>query len=146
MRYWLTVAAIGLLVVLADRLGRRPERAVAVTLATSFVLTVVNTALRGEQSFRWVNPVVFAIDATAWLMLCHVALRANRLWPITVASLQTIVLIAHFSVFMHTGWKKVYWGMMAISQYLQMLIVLWGIIQHHFRERRVGRYRDWRKY
>ena len=144
MRFWLTVAAIALLVTLAARLGRQPERAVALTLAASFAATVANTALRGPQTFRWVDPTVFAIDATTWLMLCHVAMRANRLWPITVASFQTIVLIAHFSVFAHIGWKKVYWGMMAVSQYLQMLIVLWGILQHHVRERRIGRYRDWR--
>ena len=145
MRFLLTVAAFALIVVLAFRLGRRPERIIALTLAASFVATVVNTRfIHGPHSYRAVDPVVMAIDGLTWLVLCRVALSANRFWPLTVTALQTIVLIAHLSVFARVGWRQVYWAMMAYPQYVQLAIVLWGIVQHHVRERRIGRYRDWR--
>lgn len=145
MRFLLTVLALALIVVLAFRLGRRPERIVAGTLAGSFAATVLYTQfIHGPHTYRVVDPVIVAIDGLTWLALCRVALSANRFWPLTVTALQTIVLIAHFSVFARVGWRDAYWAMIAYPQYVQIAIVLWGITQHHFRERRIGRYRDWR--
>lgn len=145
MRFLITVLAFALIAVLAFRLGRRPERIIAQTLVASFAATVVNTRfIHGPHSYSGVDPVVLAIDGLTWLVLCRVAIEANRVWPLTVTALQTIVLIAHFSVIARVGWRQVYWAMMAYPQYVQIAIVLWGIVQHHLRERRIGRYRDWR--
>ena len=144
MRFWITVAGLSILLGLAGRFGRGPERYAAGILFTNFVFQLVNFILRGPFNFMEVDPVLAGIDLGTFFALTYVALNANRLWPLVLSALQMLVVVAHVSVLTSRGWDQVYWGMMAISQYLQLFVLGAGTLSHHFRERRTGRYRSWR--
>ena len=144
MRFWITVASLSILIGLVRRYGREPEQYAAGILFANFVLQLLNFVLRGPFDFIKVDPILFAIDAVTFLAMTWVALNANRLWPLVISALQMLVVIAHVSVLTSNGWDQVYWGMMAIAQYLQLLVVACGTLNHHFRERRAGPYRSWR--
>ena len=73
-----------------------------------------------------------------------VALRANRVWPLVVASFQLLVVFAHLSVLISSGWDQVYWGMMLASNYSELIVTAIGSVCHHRRQKLVGRYRSWR--
>jgi hypothetical protein len=144
MRFWLTVAAFLILFGLAKRWGQGPERQAAALLLANLVLSILNIMLRGPVDFHITDPVLVLLDLATLLGFLTIALRANRMWPMMLSALQCLVMIAHFSVFTHRGWSQVYWGMMAFSQYLQLLVLAVGVITHHRRELRVGPYRSWR--
>jgi hypothetical protein len=42
------------------------------------------------------------------------------------------------------GFNKAYWAISTVPGWLQMAVLLAGILAHARREARIGRYRDWR--
>lgn len=144
MRFALTVTVILLSVAFAYRYGRGPERSAAAILSTAFVVSLIARLLRGPIEYVHLDPIAAAVDTATLGGVMWVALNANRVWPLVIASLQLFVIIAHVSVLLSSGWNQVYWGMMAIAQYLQLIVLVIGIASHHSRERRIGRYRSWR--
>ncbi len=144
MRFWLTVATFVVLFGLARRYGKEPEQQVAAILLANFLLLLFYVELRGNVAFASVDRVLAVLDLGSLVGFLWVALRANRMWPLLIAALQVVVMIAHLSVFIELGARTVYWGMMAVSQYLQLFVLAGGLISHHLRVKRVGPYRSWR--
>ncbi len=144
MRFWSTVVIMLILIGLAHRFGRGPERTAAHLLGINLFCSILNSAI-GTPSFNSVNYTLAGVDALTMVGLVWLAIRANRFWPLVVASLQFVVIIAHASVFVSIGWTQVYYGMMALSQYCELVVLAAGISSHYVRERRVGRYREWRR-
>lgn len=144
MRFSLTVMAMLILIGSAYRFGRGPERWGANLLGANLFLSILNLAIRGP-SFDDVDVVLAFADTATLVGLTCMALRANRVWPLSVAALQFLVIIVHGSVLVSIGWTRVYYGMMALSQYCEMIVLAVGIACHHAREARVGRYREWRR-
>ena len=144
MRVWLTVATFVILFGLSRRFGKGPEQQVAAILLVNFLLLLLYLMFHGWVKFDQMDRGLALLDFVSLGGFLWVALRANRIWPLSIAALQVVVMIAHLSVFVEFGAKSVYWGMMAIAQYLQLVVLAGGIIMHHRRERRVGPYRSWR--
>jgi hypothetical protein len=144
MRFALTVAIFLLLFGLARRYGRGPEQQVAGILLANFMASIVHVMVAGQVSFDSMDRFVAVVDFVSLVAIVWIALRANRMWPLLIAALQLVVMIAHFSVFIEFGSRTVYWGMMAISQYLQLGVLAGGVVMHHRREKRAGPYRSWR--
>jgi len=144
MRFWLTVTTFLVLFGLAKRFGKGPERQVAGILLANLVLSLFNVMVRGRVDFHLMDPVLALLDLATLGGFLWVALRANRMWPLVVCALQCLVMIAHVSVLTQRGWTQVYWGMMAISQYLQLIVLASGVLTHHRREKMAGPYRSWR--
>jgi hypothetical protein len=144
MRFWLTVATFLVLFGLARRYGKEPEQQVAAILLANFLLLLLYVGFLGDVQFAQVDRVLAVLDLASLAGFLWVALRANRMWPLVIAALQTVVMIAHLSVFIQLGARTVYWGMMAVSQYLQLAVLAAGLTTHYLREKRVGPYRSWR--
>jgi hypothetical protein len=144
MRFTLTVAMFVLLFGLARRFGKGPEQQVAGILLANLTLCIINVMLSGQVHFESVDRAVAFVDLASLFGFFWVALRANRIWPLLVAALQIMVMIAHLSVYIELGARTAYWGMMAVSQYLQLVVMAGGLALHHRREKRVGPYRSWR--
>jgi hypothetical protein len=144
MRFWLTVTTFLALFGFAKRFGKGPEQQVAGILLANFLLLLFYVGFFGRVDFEKVNRVLAILDLASLVGFLWVALRANRMWPLVIAALQVVVMIAHLSVLIQLGARTAYWGMMAVSQYLQLLVMASGLIMHHRREKRIGPYRSWR--
>lgn len=143
MRLLLTVAVLAALVFLAHRFGGKPERQVANILGASLFLGVLNRAIIGQFDFLYVDPVMAAVDTSVLIALVWIALWANRLWPIGMAALQLVVVLAHIPVLMQVDGKNVvYWAMMAVPQYLQFAVLGCAIACHRRRTRMGSRADD----
>lgn len=145
MRFWLTEAALLLLLTLALRKGGQPERWLAITFIAAFFAGTAADLVRGSPGFLHFDPLYLAIECAVLAMLLFVALRANRWWPLCASALQLIVVITHLvKYFQISGMSGVYWGMTTIPSYLQLLMLLAGIFAHVQRTEKMGPYPDWR--
>ena len=133
-----------LLFLFALRRGSGPERAIATVLSASLLFSVVRVMMRGPDDFTGLDPILVLIDLAVFAAVLRVALRANRMWPLVIAAMQLIVLLAHVYTLLKVGANQVYWAMMAFPQYIQMLVLGIGVVCHLMRYARIGRYRDWR--
>lgn len=151
MRFWFYAIAVGLVLPLTFLRGRAPERAAAITLLAGAAASAAHATImvRNAAGPTAIDPLLVAIDSLVWLVLLAIAVRANRVWPVFLCGLQTIVVIAHLFTEIGTrwdaDWRQVYRAMMVFAQAYQIPVLLAGMIAHTVRERRVGRYRDWRR-
>lgn len=145
MRFWLTGAALLLLLALAIRRGGQPEKWIAGTITLSFFLGAALIAARGPAGFWTFDPPLFVIDAGIFGVELWLALRANRWWPLCATALQLIALIGHIAKALQiSGLPEVYWGMTTLPLYLQLGVLLAGIYAHARRVAARGPYPDWR--
>jgi hypothetical protein len=128
---------VGLLVLsfaLAWWKGGAPERIVASTFLTAWLASVALYASDANRyaSIDWFGPAMNGVMA---VILLEVARRANRGWPIVVASLQLLILLAQVGRSVRPNWIwQVYLLMTSVWPYLQLLVLLTGTIFHWRRE------------
>lgn len=133
------------ILLLALRYGGEPERLMAGLLLATDWLDHVQHYFFGPASFVHVDPVHVILDSATLAGALWIALRANRFWPLPVCSLQLILLSGHFAILAPIpGLNQAYWALSTIPGWLQMVIVLIGIVAHARRRKRIGLYRDWR--
>lgn len=133
------------LFLLALKFGGGPERLVAGLLLATDALDHVQHYFFGPTNFIHVDPGHVVLDSITLAGALWVALRANRFWPLPVCSLQFIQLSGHFAILAPIpGINQAYWALSIIPGWLQMALVLIGIIAHTRRRQRIGSYRDWR--
>ena len=91
------------------------------------------------------DPGHLVIDLAGWLGFLAIALRANRLWPFWVVSLQTIALVAHAAKLLDaTIHPKAYMIMQIASSYPLLVALVIGTYCHQQRLRTIGTDRSWR--
>ena len=145
MRFWLTEAALLLLLALALRRGGQPEKWIAIALTVAFFLDTALHLILGHAGFRTFDSLIFVPDAGIFGVELWVALRANRWWPLCATALQLIVVIGHVAKLLQIkGLPEVYWGMTTLPLYLQLGVLLAGIYAHSNRVAARGPYPDWR--
>lgn len=77
----------------AARWGEKPEQIAAAAMVMGAVLTrLVGHGLGDADQIRW---GVFAVDLLLLSILFGLALNANRIWPIWLAALQCVTVLAH---------------------------------------------------
>lgn len=113
--------------------GAAPERLAALLM----ILAAVASFVAGS-SFRFtrVESSVFLIDTILMVGLVAVALRANRFWPIWLASLQIVAFAFHgVRAYVHDlpGWS--YQRAVSLIAYPMLLILLVGAQRHHARSK-----------
>ena len=145
MLVWLSITILLILNASAYRFGRGPERGMANLLSANFVLVLLYYGLFGAPSFGKLNYTLAGLDGLTLVGMMWIALRANRMWTMVITSLQVVVMITHASVLISIGWTRVYYGMIALSQYCELISLAIGIACHYVRERRFGMYREWRR-
>jgi hypothetical protein len=125
--------------------GAKPERLISALFLAANVATVVTgfSEPRPEQT-RW---GVFAVDVGLLLALGAIALRANRIWPIWITSMQLFTVMAHIGNMMMPGVRP---NAFRWSIVLTSLTMLWALAHqtylHRKRIARTGADRSWSKF
>ncbi len=125
--------------------GGRPERFAIIGLALPLGLDPIYHQLFGYREFVAFDLGHALFDSCVMVGFGWLAIRANRMWTLLIAALQVPTLVAHsIAAFELPGIRGAYWAMTEVPFYVQLFIVSCGLIAHTLRERRIGRYPDWR--
>jgi MFS superfamily sulfate permease-like transporter len=122
--------------------GGSPERIIAALFLIANAATfVAGTGTTQPGVTRW---GVFAVDVVMLISLGAVALRANRIWPLWITSMQLVTVLAHLSTMVRpaTSPEAYRWSITVTS--LAMLGALG--LQTYMRMKRVTRFgadRSW---
>lgn len=144
----LTIYTTSLLILLfiVSLRGAYPERLIVWIAIAIDVADQIYHAIHGPSDFTKIDWVHVAIDSTGFCAVLWVALGANRFWPLPVCSLHLLGLTGHAAVLLGIpGLNQIYWAMLNVTDYVQVPIILLGLIAHMRRVDRIGQYRNWRE-
>lgn len=145
MRLLATVAAVILLLIVAYRRGGEPEKYASLTFALALATGIILRSVRGAANFRHFDFPQLSIEAVVLVAVLAIAVRANRWWPICVASLQVLIVAAHLAKLAPTGGMAgVYWLMTTLPTYCQYLVLGFGVQSYILRQEDPHHYPDWR--
>lgn len=139
---------LGLLIIWAIWQGAAPERAVAAVFGGILGLDRAYHALLATGWF-WdgVDLGHVIIDAFGLLALVAIALRANRFYPICLASIQLFTLIAHVARSLMRDVELGAYGVLIVApSYLLIVVFAAGLVLHRRRVRTHGPYRSWQTF
>jgi hypothetical protein len=127
--------------------GGGPERMIAIVWFVLFRILPqaywlsVGTGVK----LATIDPLVAAWDTIATVIFVAIALNANRNWPLWVAGLQVLALLAHVARGLTDIIAPIAYAVMfAAPGWLQLVIIGIGITRHARRRATYGPYRDWR--
>jgi len=129
------------------RWGGAPERwLIAVFLATMVLpVHVVRWLDIGRLSASPFATWYMLIDLVAAALFIGVALTANRNYPLWIAGFQLVPVGAHLVRALDDSVSPLAIAILVIGpSYCQLLVLTVGFTRHVLRERRFGRYREWR--
>lgn len=113
--------------------GGAPERAIACAFLVAGLTTPL-LDLPELSRFSSVAYGVLAIDLLLFGALCLIAVRADRFWPIVVAGLQLVSLLAHLVRLANPELiRPAYSIMLVIWSYPQLLLLVMGTMRHRTR-------------
>lgn len=96
VRYSIQVALLLLVAYLAWRRGGKPEKQVASILGGMHAINLANALFGGGWTdYSELPGFRIALDALGLLLITYVAVTADRWWPLWVASLQLVTVLAH---------------------------------------------------
>lgn len=90
-------------------------------------------------------PVFMLVDMLAAVLFTAIALNANRNYPLWIAGFQLVAVGAHLVQMLVDGVSTLAVAVLVIGpSYFQLLLLFGGFLRHTQRQRRFGRYREWR--
>lgn len=127
--------------------GEAPERFTSLTFVGAIVLDQMHHALLpGGRNYEQVESVHLLIDSLMFVALAYVAMRANRIYPLWLLAAQIISTAMHLErgivAEMH---PFAYWILTRAPSYLQMIVLIVGILAHRRRVRRGIHVKPWRQ-
>jgi len=128
--FWVLQAAVAAWSLVA---GGASERLATIMMCLAAVLTGV---VGGASNTHWHAPQlgVLAVDIMLLIGLSALALRSDRFWPLTVASLQLIAVLTHPALWIDPRILPFgYAFMQGFWAYPMMLLVALGAWRHHRR-------------
>jgi hypothetical protein len=140
MRVILFYALLLSVVVYAFARGGRSERAGAVIALAAALLSHAALSPMGSR-FAEVELSVLAVDVAVLLAFVTLALKSERYWPIWIAALQLIGVLAHIAKLadpsmMRTGYAFI----MAFWSYPMLALIAIGTWRHHRTTRTTKRF------
>lgn len=129
------------------RYGAGPERAVGGVFIGTVILPAMLARLTGLDTVMFGNQAWLYVlsDSVAAIAFMAIALNANRNYPMWVAGFQLVAISAHVVRGMVDVVSPMAYAILAVGpSYCQLLLLLGGFASHCLRQRRFGRYRDWR--
>lgn len=127
--------------------GGGPERAVAITWLIVFEIgwRVVPSLFDMDFTLTGVDVWRVSCEIVAGVILIGVALYANRNYALWIAAMQLLAMTAHLARGLVESVSAVAYVMMiAVPGWVQLVLLLVGLIRHILRKRKYGPYRDWR--
>lgn len=131
--------------VYALKRGGMPERWVAAMMAVAATASAM-VPIHAHSSYNSVEWIRLGIDAALFLALLALAVRANRYWPLWMASLQLIALGVHgVRGYDLTLLPRVYARVLGEISYPMILLLVIGTYRHQIRLQRRGADESWSK-
>jgi hypothetical protein len=128
--------------------GAAPERAAAAVVGSMFLLDPAYHAIWGQVTvYQEVNLGHLVIDL--WLLgaLLALALKANRIWPLWLVSVQIIAVIGHFLRWFSTAIDPLVYALFTRNtSYLQIALLFVGTALYRHHLRRDPNMASWRKF
>lgn len=127
--------------------GGGPERAVALVWLIFFKLIdgIYHAVFTEDYQLVTVDLFHAGMDASAALCWLLIALYANRNYPLWIAAMQILAVIAHVARGIAEPISPIAYATMAFAPaYFQLLFLTVGLARHIIRKREYGKYRDWR--
>lgn len=129
--------------------GGAPERAVAATWLIVFEVARGVYELTSDQTNRMqvleVDIFGATSDVVAGIGFIGIALYANRNYPLWIAAMQVLAIMAHLVRGLSDIISPIAYLTMVIAPgWLQLAFLAIGLGRHIQRKRRYGAYRDWR--
>lgn len=136
VRFSIQVALLILVAFFAWKKGGRPERHVAFILVAMLVAVVANAAINGHwtkyDGIPWFKA---GVDLIAFVLILAVALRADRWWPLCVASVQLLSVLAHLLRIVDAGLPQLAYAIMERWPYMIAIVITGlGTYLHHRRQ------------
>lgn len=131
----------------AFRWGRGPERAIAAVWLVLFEGAARVNQYFFADGYRLTEVDIFlaSADTLAGILFVVIALYANRNYPLCIAGVQILAIAAHLARGMIEAISPIAYAIMVIGPgWFQLIFFAAGLTRHILRERRFGRYRDWR--
>lgn len=144
---WLVNAIVVAALLFASwRWGAAPERASAGAILFLLLADRLYHLIAGRGSFYLTLDVGhLVIDAAAAMIFLTIALWANRIYPLWLAALQSLSVIAHFTrEASETVGRDAYAILTNAPSVLLIVVLSGGIALHSRRVRRYGSYPSWR--
>jgi hypothetical protein len=123
--------------------GGGPERIAAALIGVAAVATKLS--VEGlHLSYRTASPIIVLLDIALAAALFGLALRANRMWTILLASLQLCVVMAHVAKLAITQLDPLaYYVILTKWAYLTAALPAVGAIRHQLRLRSFNVDQSW---
>lgn len=128
--------------------GGGPERGIAVAWIVIFKGLDTALSISSLGSFRGdaLSTIYAASDLLALACFVLVAVHANRLYPLPIASLQVLAVLAHVARELSDQISAISYAVLAFFPgYFQLGLLAGGVVLHVRRTRLNGPYRDWRE-
>jgi hypothetical protein len=118
--------------------GSWPERSGTFILVAGSLLTLaVGSPLAGR--FASVETSILIVDAGVLLAFVALALFSDRYWPLWIAALQLLVVLAHLARLVDPQMIPTGYGfVLAIWSYPQLMIMIAATRRHHSRQKLIG--------
>ncbi len=129
------------------RWGGAPERWIMGIFLATMVVPIYAARLFGLSAYEHgpAASTAFLIDLVAAVLFVAIALNANRNYPLWIAGFQLVAVGAHLVGAMVESVSPLAIAVLVIGpSYFQLLLLFAGFVRHTLRERRFGRYREWR--
>ncbi|MGQ0277609.1 hypothetical protein ACT17R_03080 [Sphingopyxis sp. Q841] len=141
------IASLLLLIIAARRWGAAPERICTAALVFMNVGDLIYHAVVGRWTiYASVDVGHLVIDGLIAAVFLAVAIQANRVYPLWLAAIQLVSVIAHFAREANSQVAKLAYALMDYLPYYALLIILFMAIRTHAkRVRRIGPYPAWRR-
>lgn len=123
--------------------GGAPERLMASAFLMAWIVSfLVDRPAAGGFEQVWLP--ILLVDLALLVMVMGIALKANRRWPLIIASMQLIIILAHGARALDPAMMpRVYQTMTWLWPYVQMLVLLVATLAHHHFYRRHGSVAAW---
>ncbi len=114
--------------------GGAPERLAAAALVIAMVTTMC-AGVNGA-TFQGVQWELLVIDFGLFVVLCAIALFADRFWPMWLAAFQMVAVASHgASAYNSNVLPVAYWWIVGKISYPMIVILAVGILRHDRRKR-----------
>lgn len=128
--------------------GGGPERGIAVVWVLVFKGLDIAMSLSWQAAFRGdqISTLYAVSDLLALVCFILIAVNANRMYTLWIASFQMLAVLAHVAREMSDQISAISYAVLAFAPgYFQLGLMAGGVMLHVQRERRNGPYRDWRQ-
>ncbi|WP_195908634.1 hypothetical protein [Novosphingobium sp. Gsoil 351] len=127
LRYLLQMALMLAVAAYAWRRGGQPERVAAAAFVSQEVVDRAFHLLVAAPNYREVDLWHMSLDLALLGTLVWLALRAPRVWPIWLASVQLVATLGHFLRIIEVETPPVvYWAIATAPSYLLILLLAVG--------------------